>query len=163
MRLLLVRHAIAVPRGTPGIRDDRRPLTRRGIRRFERAARGLAALLPPPDVLLSSPLERARHTAELLSAAWGGRRVRRENALAQGDLDALAAALERHRRRRLVALVGHEPHLSAALAHLLGARAAERLTFRKGGAALVELPGGFRQGGSLTWFLPPRVLRRLAR
>jgi phosphohistidine phosphatase len=165
MRLLIVRHAIAVPRGTPGvvIEDDARPLTRRGVKRFRLAARGLARLLPPPDALLTSPLARARHTAELLAAAWGGVRVTDEPALAGGDLDALAPALDAHRRRGLVAIVGHEPHLSQALARLLGTGYAQRLEFRKGGAALVDLPGAFARGGALVWFLPPRVLRRLAR
>lgn len=164
MRLLIVRHAIALPRGSAGVDDDARPLTRRGVKRFERAARGLAALLPPPDVLLSSPLVRARHTAEILAEAWGGARVRLEPALAAGSLEALAAALDARRgRRRLVAIVGHEPHLSHVLAALVGARHAARLAFRKGGAALVDLPGAFAEGGALVWFLPPRVLRRLAR
>lgn len=163
MRLLIVRHAIAVPRGTAGIDDDARPLTRRGVERFERAARGIAALLPPPDALLTSPLVRARHTAELLASAWGGLRVSDEPALASGRLAPLASVLDaRRRRHEQVAIVGHEPHLSQALAHLLGARDAQRLEFRKGGVALVDLPGAFAHGGTLIFFLPPRILRRLA-
>lgn len=162
MRLLIVRHAIAVPRGTAGIEDDARPLTSHGVKRFERAARGIAALLPPPDALLTSPLPRARHTAELLAAAWGGIDVSDEPALAGGDLDALGRLLDARRRRcKLLAIVGHEPHLSQVLAHVVGARHAPPLEFRKGGAALVDLPGRFAQGGALLWFLPPRVLRRL--
>jgi phosphohistidine phosphatase SixA len=55
----MIRHAIAVPRGTPDIPDDERPLTKRGRRRFRSAARGLACLVKRPDFLLSSPLPRA--------------------------------------------------------------------------------------------------------
>jgi phosphohistidine phosphatase len=163
MRLILVRHAIAVPRGTAGVADDERPLTPRGVRRFERAARGLAALMPAPTVLLASPLERARHTAELLRRAWGRPRLTLEAALAEGDLQALAAVLGRHGRRAgALGLVGHEPHLSATLAYLLDTPHAERLAFRKGGVALVRVSGAFGPGaGTLEAFLPPRVLRRL--
>ena len=60
MRLLLIRHAIAVPRGTPDVPDDERPLTKRGVTRFRSAARGLAEAVARPDVLLTSPLLRAR-------------------------------------------------------------------------------------------------------
>jgi phosphohistidine phosphatase len=60
-----------------------------------------------------------------------------------------------------VALVGHEPSLSEALAKLVDARDPARLAFRKGGAALVDLPGPASDGGQLVWFLPPRILRRL--
>jgi phosphohistidine phosphatase len=62
-----------------------------------------------------------------------------------------------------IAVVGHEPDLSALLAHLLGGAKCERLTFRKGGAALLELPGTPGQGGRLVWYLRPRVLRTLGR
>ena len=38
MKLYIVRHAIAVPHGTPGINDDDRPLTEEGIRKMRQAA-----------------------------------------------------------------------------------------------------------------------------
>src|SRR5712691_2564228 len=73
MRLLFIRHAIAVPRGTPGIPDDERPLTPDGEKRFRKAARGLARIAAPPEILLTSPLPRARKTAEIAAQAWGGK------------------------------------------------------------------------------------------
>ena len=56
----------------------------------------------------------------------------------------------------VVAVVGHEPGISALLAHLIGG-AADNLPFKKGGAALVAMDGA--GAGRLVWFLPPRVLR----
>ena len=161
MRVLIVRHAIAVERGAPGMSDDERPLTPEGERRFRKAARGLASLTRRPDVLLSSPLPRAHRTAEIAARAWGKLAVTDAAALEGGEFDEVARLLEEHREARLVALVGHEPSLSAILARLLGARDGERLTFRKGGAALVDLPGAPSEGGKLLWFLPPGLLRRL--
>jgi phosphohistidine phosphatase len=61
-----------------------------------------------------------------------------------------------------VAIVGHEPTLSQLLARLLGSGRAERFAFKKGGAALVELPTEGRSAGRLIWFLRPRILRDLA-
>jgi len=58
-----------------------------------------------------------------------------------------------------VALFGHEPDVSIVLARLLGTTASERLIFKKGAAALVDVPGHMAQGGALIWYLPPRVLR----
>ena len=60
-----------------------------------------------------------------------------------------------------MAVVGHEPHVSDLLARLLGSRHDDRLTFKKGGAALVDVPGPLAGGGQLVWFLPPKVLRKL--
>ena len=163
MELLIVRHAIAVERGEPGMSDDARPLSPEGRSKFRKAARGLAALVKRPDVVFTSPLLRARQTAQLAATAWGRIKPRDLQALADGDLDALAAALAELPAQARVALFGHEPHVSDLLARVLGGAAPERLTFRKGGAALVELPAALGDGGRLVWYLRPRILRTLAR
>jgi len=163
MRLYLIRHATAVERGTPGLPDDERPLTPRGRRRFEAAARGLARVFPQPDGLLTSPLPRARQTAEIASRAWRGPAPRETPALADGDHEALAREIERLKRAERVALVGHEPHLSQLLAALLGGAPAAPLGFKKGGLAVVDLEGPVLEGGQLVAFVPPRVLRALGR
>lgn len=162
MRLLIIRHATAVPRGSPDMPDEERPLTKRGERRFRGAAEGLARLTKRPDTLLSSPLPRARSTAEIAAEAWGKVEVEEEPALAGGSYDEVVTALGRFPAESMVAIVGHEPDLSALLAGLLGASRGERLTFKKGGAALLDVPGSIAEGGTLVWYLPPRILRRLA-
>lgn len=161
MHLLLVRHATAVERGTPGVSDDRRALTPEGRQKFVEAARGLSRVLDKPGVLFSSPLVRARQTAEIAREAWGGPKIRELGALATGKWAPLAAAVDALAGERSVALVGHEPYMSALLARLLGTPHDDRLTFRKGGAALLEVPGRMAGGGRLVWFLPPQVLRGL--
>jgi len=166
MNLLIVRHAIAVPRDSADMPDEERPLTPRGKRRFRRVAAGLAQLLDPPDALLTSPLRRAVQTARIAAKAWGGIEPIEEPALAGSDVEAmLAAALVRVRESgnddATVVVIGHEPSVSALLARLIGSGRAERLGFRKGGAALVEVPGSAAEGGRLVWYLPPRVLRTL--
>lgn len=162
MKLLIIRHATAVASGTPGIEDDERPLTPRGIVRFRRAARGLARIVRRPDVLLSSPLPRAWQTAEIAARAFGRIEPEVEATLAAGrDVADLIGALGKQRRRATIAVVGHEPMLSMLLARLVGARAGERFAFKKGGAALVDLPEGPQAPGQLLWFVKPRILRTL--
>jgi phosphohistidine phosphatase len=162
MRLLIIRHAPAVPGGTPGIADDDRPLTPRGRARFTRAARGLARVVDRPDLLLTSPLPRARATAEIAARAFGRLEPTPEPSLAHGTPAAILARLARCPARATIAIVGHEPTLGALLARLLGAADGARLAFKKGGAALVELPDGPRGPGRLVWFVKPRILRTLA-
>jgi phosphohistidine phosphatase len=162
MKLLLLRHAIAVPSGTPGIPDDERRLTPEGRERFEVAARGLARIVARPDALLSSPLPRALETAEIAARAWGRVRVQEEPALAGGRFADWDRRLASFGDAELVAFVGHEPTLSGFLARLLGSPRSERLAFKKGGAALVDVPGGKDTGAVLLGFWAPRVLRELA-
>jgi phosphohistidine phosphatase len=162
MQLLIIRHAIAVERGTPGIPDEDRPLTPEGEEKFAEAAKGLAAIVDRPDALLTSPLLRAKQTASLAAAAWGKVEPTEAAALAGGSFEEYADALDHYRGDSTVAIVGHEPHLSAVLARLVGSRHDDRLAFKKGGAALVDVPGRLAGGGHLVWFLPPKVLRKLA-
>jgi phosphohistidine phosphatase len=161
MLLLIVRHAIAVPRGTPGLSDADRALTPDGKERFRAAAAGLARLIERPDVLLSSPLLRARQTADIAAEAWGKIEPEETDVLAGGTFDEQARVLDRYPASATVVVVGHEPDVSDLLGRLVGSGEEDRLTFKKGGAALVDVPGRLREGGRLLWFLPPKVLRKL--
>ena len=161
MRLLVVRHAIAVPHGTAGVADSERPLTPEGEEKFREAARGLAQILGRPDALLTSPWLRARQTAAIAAAAWGGPEPEPTPALASGSFEAQAEVLDAYPEDATVAVFGHEPWVSELVAQLLGTREDERLAFKKGGAALVDVPGRLAEGGSLVWYLPPKLLRKL--
>src|SRR5581483_8697755 len=97
MRLLVIRHSTASPQGT-GVPDSDRRLTPDGEARFRAAARGLARLVTAPDVLLTSPVRRARETAASAAAAGGGIALTPEPALASGDVDLIFAALEEQPR-----------------------------------------------------------------
>ena len=66
--LYFVRHGVAEDRGDAWPDDTKRPLTDEGMSRMRKAARGLARIGVSIDVVLTSPLVRARQTAELLAA-----------------------------------------------------------------------------------------------
>src|SRR3954466_2368199 len=68
VELYLIRHAIAEERGEKWPDDTKRPLSATGIARMRRAARGLKRLGVKFDVVLASPLVRARQTAEIVAA-----------------------------------------------------------------------------------------------
>jgi phosphohistidine phosphatase len=162
--LYLIRHAIAAERGEEWPDDDKRPLTERGIARFKEGVAGLVRLDAVVDEIFTSPLVRAKQTAQLLSAGLAGAPpVKLLDALAPGHSpDEVMAELGRAARRRRIALVGHEPELGELAARLIGAR--RPLTFRKGGACRVDIDGfeGGRPGG-LVWFISPKTLRQLGK
>lgn len=166
IELYLVRHGLAAERGAAYPDDRLRPLTDVGITRFRQAVRGLAAFEVAVDLVLTSPLVRARQTAELLVAGLPGHpRLDTLEALAPGGrVPAIMEAIAQRSRQRQtrIALVGHEPDLGELAARLLGARGA--IPFKKGAVCCIELQGRLAGGpGTLLWHLPPRVLRRLAR
>ena len=166
MELLIVRHAIAFERDQKRWADDgERPLSPRGIARARRAAAGLRRLVGPPVAVLASPLARTRQTADVLTREAGWPAASVTPLLLPGSPAAPLLALIARTRHARVALVGHEPDLGRLLAACLsgsGARPAYEL--RKMGAALVSFAGAPRAGqGTLTWLLPPRLLRAARR
>lgn len=162
--LYLVRHAIAAERGDDWPDDTKRPLTATGVSRFQEVVEGLAWFGVEIDEIYSSPLVRARQTADLLSAGLkDGPAVRPLDELAPGhEPSTVLTALSKRVKRRRVALVGHEPDLGELAAVLLGAQRA--LPFRKGGVCRIDVNRlGASATGSLIWFLPPKVLRKTGR
>ena len=164
--LYLIRHAIAAERGEEWPDDDKRPLTARGVARFKEAVEGLKKLEAGTgiDEIFTSPLVRAKQTADLLAAGLPGKpTVKILDALAPGHTPgSVMAQLARTARRRRIALVGHEPSLGELAAHLIGAGRA--LPFKKGGVCRIDIESlTSRRPGALTWFVQPKMLRGLVR
>lgn len=114
MRVFLCRHAEAAP-GEP---DELRTLTPAGIGQARALGEALAARADAPALVLSSPLLRARQTADEISRATGAP-VRIDEALAPGAIAAvLVLALEGEQGP--VATVGHQPDCSEIALALLG-------------------------------------------
>ena len=111
--IYLVRHAIAAERGDDWPDDSKRPLTERGISRFKEGVGGLKGLEAVIDEIFTSPLVRARQTADLLAAGVDGRpTVKVLDALATGHSPATVMAhLAKAAKRTRLAIVGHEPDL----------------------------------------------------
>ena len=161
MNLCLVRHAIAVDRGSAYIDDRARPLTPEGRKRMAEGARGLKRLFRAEGIY-SSPLLRARQTAEILAETFE-LKVRLLDALGNGDHPGTLAACASHGDES-VFLVGHEPWMGELLSLLLtGDAGAMSVVFKKGAAALVATAGAPAAGnGILEWMAPPSMLRRQA-
>ncbi|WP_169973184.1 phosphohistidine phosphatase SixA [Tautonia rosea] len=160
-QLFVLRHGIAVAHGTPGYEDDERPLTPKGRTRLKEQLRGLKVLEVIPDRILSSPLPRARETAEIVARGLGIE-----------DRLELVPELRPHAssssiRRWLdvipgdsVMIVGHNPAFSELISVLpLGPGTPFIAELKKGGLASFQVDPNGRY--TLEWLMTPRVLRRL--
>ncbi len=166
MELLVIRHGIAEDRdafAASGTDDALRPLTDEGRRKMRRVARALTTLVPALDVLASSPLVRARQTADLVSKAYSGLPVTEILQLEPDQHpDAFAEWVRGQARRGAVAAVGHEPLLGRVVSLLLAGRAESFVELKKGGVCLLGFPDRVEPGaGVLRWVLTPGQLREL--
>lgn len=156
MQLYLIRHAEAAPADADTAEADAaRPLTEFGSRQARAVAEALKAHSVAVGRILTSPLLRARQTAEVIAQglgepgpqvcqhlAPGGKRRRLSKAVCDAGVQA-------------VALVGHDPDLPEYLAWLIGSRKAQ-IALAKAGVACVECDDDPGKGaGVLHWLLTP--------
>ena len=134
--------------------DDARPLTPAGEEAMRREAKALRALGLAPDVIVTSPLARARRTAELTADGLGlSGRVVVDDRLAPGfDGPHLEQVLAAHGPAGEVLIVGHEPDFSATVAELIGGG---DIVMKTGGLARVDVTAPVAGGGELVWLLAP--------
>jgi phosphohistidine phosphatase len=115
------------------------------------------------DIIISSPLTRAKQTAEILSQGLPSKpSVTFTDALAPaGTPAAIFQELGKHMRKARIALVGHEPNIGELAARLINSRTP--IEFKKGGICRIDFeifpPKG---SGQLRWFVPPKLLRKLS-
>lgn len=154
--LCLLRHAHAGDSTTWEQADELRPLTEKGRRQSERVGRLLATAGFASDMVLTSPLVRARETAEIVGDVLGVR-VREEPRLGEPmDLAMLDAVLDDAGNPRRVLIVGHDPDFSEIVSELVGAS----IAMRKGTLARIDVERPLEPGsGDLRWLVPPDLLR----
>ncbi len=157
MHVYFLRHGKAAPRAEWQGDDAARPLTPAGEEEMRRGAEALRALDLGLEVIVSSPLVRARQTADIVAAALdAGTGVVEDARLGHGfDTGRLTKLLADHAPAQSIMIVGHEPEFSTTIAKLVGGGA---IVLKKGGLARVDLPTIASGGGRLVWLLTPSLL-----
>lgn len=161
LQLYLIRHGLAAERGADYPDDSKRPLTAEGIAKLKKEVKALARLDVDFDLIISSPLVRAKQTAEVFAQAMASHpTLTLSDALAPaGTPAAVFQELAKHMRKARIALVGHEPNIGELTARLIGTRTA--IEFKKGAICRIDFEVFPPKGtGLLRWFIPPRMLRK---
>lgn len=165
MELLIIRHADAgdasewAKTRKP---DSQRPLSDKGREQVKEGARTLLKLVPKIDLFAVSPYVRALQTAELVFERYTETRAREitDTLVPDAKPEAFVRWLRAQGQREVVAVVGHEPHLSTLATWLISGVEESRLELKKGGACLIafdRVPG--RKEGTLQWLMGPKQLR----
>ena len=154
LRLYLLRHGVAEDESKDGA-DETRRLTEGGIKRTARAVKGLAKVIDAPDIILTSPLVRARQTADLAAERFSVK-VEEVDILGRAAPQRIIAML-RKREEQTILAVGHEPTLSTIIEMLI-AHAGDRgfIQLKKAGCAALDVPP--RGHARLLWLATPKLL-----
>jgi phosphohistidine phosphatase len=164
MNLYLLRHGLAMERGTAGFENDAsRPLTPKGKRQLRKVAAAIGAMELKFDAIWSSPLVRARQTADIVAKELN---IKRKPVLA-AELSPGGSAnklIQKIRGLKIkpenVLLVGHEPDLSELISLLVTGENTAGFALKKAGLAKLEIEN-LRAGrcATLTWLLTPGQMK----
>ena len=166
MNIHLLRHGIAAPLAEENdFRDEKRRLTPEGEIKLRRAAQGLKVLQVSFDLIASSPLIRARETAEVVAEVlkhkppidiW-------DELEPEGTPESVCSRLHAHFEKASLLLVGHQPSMGVLASFLLTGSSSRSLPFKKGSIFSLEVtelpPIGV---GNLNWMLNSKMLRQIA-
>ncbi len=157
MIVYFLRHGLAEERETWKDDDALRPLTEKGKQQMEQTAEAITRLIPDLDAILTSPLVRARQTAQIVAKKLEMvESLEEDTRLSPGfGMAELIEIIEEHAGAEGLVLVGHEPDFSSTVSDLIGGG---RLVFKKGGLARVDLVALDPPRGQLVWLIPPKVL-----
>ena len=167
MNIFILRHGIAVERGTGGFeKDSERPLTGKGMRQLRKSAAAMKKMKLRFDLILSSPYERARHTAEIVADELRlKKRLKLSDTLkSESNPEIMIGEISRlEPMPENLLLVGHEPYLSHLISRLVSGNGDLSMDFKKGGLCKLEvekLDGAAR--GQMAWLLTPRLMKEMA-
>jgi phosphohistidine phosphatase len=165
MDVILIRHGKAGnrdPNSWPD--DDDRPLTAEGQAEHRAVMRAAKKLGIKFDFLVTSPLRRAKETADVVASVYRWPEEPQVAAeLGHGySVSAVVKLLAKFPPTSRVALVGHEPDFSALATALIGGKTGLGLQIKKSGIAGVRFEGPAEAGaGTLLYLLKPSQLRKI--
>lgn len=160
--LYLIRHGIAAD-ATDYPTDEQRPLTLEGGRKTRKVAQRLLELNLHFDLILTSPLVRARQTAQILHTVGLASHIEESTALVPGGgLKLWLVWLEAWRQKggKELAIVGHQPDLSNWAEIFLWGEVRNVLTLKKAGIIGLTIPATESPIGhsQMFWLTPPKFL-----
>jgi phosphohistidine phosphatase len=159
MRIYLLRHGDAEDQAASG-RDFDRRLTPEGIERMRAEAKGMQALDLTFEAIFTSPLLRAKETAEIVAETLKLDAPILDERIGGGfRLSVVQAILAKQGRGEKFLFAGHQPDMSLTIQQLCGGQA----EMKRGSLACLECARPEPGQGVLLWLLTPRQLITLSK
>jgi phosphohistidine phosphatase len=156
MLLYLLRHAEAEPHRED---DFSRCLTENGLKQARRIGCFMKEQCLRPDLILTSPVVRARETAGVVAKLLGKTDLTEVAWAACGmDPDRAIEELGAYSKFKSVLLVGHEPDLSTLISMLIQLSRSPSIQISKASLTCLNLPRIQPGSGILQFLLPVKFL-----
>ena len=164
MDLFILRHG-ETGRSSATARDDsKRALTVEGEKEIKDISKGIKGLGIEFDYIFTSPLLRAKQTAELVSKTIVPKNQIKEmdELKPEGSKLQLYNKLSNLKQDSSVLIVGHEPYLSELIGETISSGEC-RIDLKKAGFARIRVTNILpKLKGELRWLFTPKHLKRMA-
>jgi phosphohistidine phosphatase len=163
MDLFILRHGEAGRSSATSRDDSKRTLTVEGEKEIKDISKGIKGLGIEFDYIFTSPLLRAKQTAELVSKIVVTKNQIKEidELKPEGNKLQLYNKLSNLKQDSSVLLVGHEPYLSELIGEAISS-AGCRIDLKKAGFARIRVINSLpKLKGELRWLLAPKHLKRM--
>jgi phosphohistidine phosphatase len=169
MKLILMRHGLAVDRELFAAKkkdDSLRPLTARGRSRSRMVAKWLARREGAVNLIVQSPMTRARQTVAVIKPLLQARKIAESiELIPSAPPMAFAQWLKLNcLNETLIMVVGHEPQLSVFASWCLSGSTQSFLDLKKSGVICLSVES-FQEVtpgcAELKWFLGPKEIEAL--
>ena len=160
MDLYILRHGKAEPYGQRYPSDNIRPLSPKGKRRTKLSTKGMKATNVSVDLIVSSPLLRARQTAEIVHDGLGiAEPIEFSDTLASGNVRAILSTVDARSSLSGLMLVGHEPTLSELISTMASGSYHTAFNLKPGGMCKLNVAAiRYGQCATIEWFVTPKQL-----
>ena len=166
MDLFVLRHGEAGKTIPSGSSDSKRPLIVTGEKEIVIISKALRKMGVRLDVILTSPLKRARQTADIVAKEFKAQnKLRQMRELSpEGDKKALYQNLSSLKEGTTILLVGHSPYLSEMVSEIVSNDSSVRLGLKKGGIVRIRVTATApKLKGELKWLISPRLSRLISK
>jgi phosphohistidine phosphatase len=147
-------------------KDVKRQVTKAGKKEVAKIAKNMQDMGVKLDVIATSPLTRAKQTAEIVKDEYDGGKLRMvewDELKPSNDTKRVYERLRKLKDDSRVLLVGHEPHLSSIIGEIIAGKTTDvSIDLKKAGLAKLEVTR-FKPkiDGRLLWLLTPKQLKMM--
>ena len=166
MELYILRHGEAGKAILNGSKDSERSLTIAGQEEIVEVGKAFERLGLKFDFVATSPLKRARQTADIIALVLKVKKASMEEwdeLKPEGKIGSLYHKLSQFKPESSILVVGHEPYLSTMISNIVFGDGTGRIVLKKAGVAKINITFHPKIKGELRWLLTPKHLKRIAR
>ena len=167
MEVYILRHGDANPQTKKAVDDSKRSLSEAGIKEIENVSWLFVKFVIKFDRVFSSPLKRAKQTAEIIMKNQKKSELIELNELKpEGSIEEVCKKISKQKEESAVLIIGHNPLLANLANYIINSPESltSRVSLKTGGLIKIKIIATEpKLKGELEWLLSPKLIRKVSK